>query len=167
VGVVALCSCCCASGVLATLENGPPASQPPASQPPVFVPTPTLPATPPPAPTPVPPAYVGGPYANFVAHYGPPFRQGGGGSVDFYVESTHRVVVNVAPAGGIVTHVGVQGPASWPNQAILDYCDQFLPADATEFRVAGSDTYYHSQVGVVALDFVGAGVCLVLDYGTA
>lgn len=112
-------------------------------------------------PSPGGPPYVGGPYANFVAAYGPPFGHGSGDSDNFYGDAAQTIVINVSPTSGTITHLGLVAPESWSNAETHDYLAQFLPSDAVLYNSVAQYTDYHSSVGDLVIGVFGQGTGVV------
>jgi hypothetical protein len=105
--------------------------------------------------------YIGGPFVNFTAKYGPPFGHGVGDSDNFYADSAETTVIDVSPTSGTVTYVSVIGPTDWSDSETFNYCIHFLPDDATEYNSAGPNTDYQSTVGYLVVSNYGSGTCVI------
>jgi hypothetical protein len=101
---------------------------------------------------------LGGPISDFYGKYGTPHNQGSLPNSETWIASQQPVLaVNAAPdSSGRVTQVSVVGwdqntGNSLSNADMLSYCQQFMPADATEFNTDANYIDYHSSIGEVVV----------------
>jgi hypothetical protein len=105
--------------------------------------------------------FIGGPFSNFPAKFGPPIGHGAGDSDNFYADASQTIVIDVSPTSGTVTYVSVIGPDTWSDVETFTYCIQFLPDGATEYNSAGPNTDFHSNVGDLVVSNYGSGACVI------
>ncbi|MGH2509550.1 MAG: hypothetical protein ACRDHZ_19405, partial [Ktedonobacteraceae bacterium] len=121
-----------------------------------------------PTPTPTPPLssvthgrpHMGGLFSDFVGTYGTPIPQGDSNSQNFLTGPNQTIDLNTMKnEQGIVTQLTILGPNTWNPPQTQNYCIQFLPNSAVQFKTTGNILEYHSSAGDVVLNLQSASVC--------
>lgn len=98
--------------------------------------------------------------SDFYGKYGKPNNQGIGNSETWLVGSDQSIILNAGPdSKGRVTQVGITGPDTWNRLKTENYCDSFLPPDATSFNRVDIYVDYHSSLGEIVFQYVPDGGC--------
>jgi hypothetical protein len=109
---------------------------------------------------------IGGQFSDFYGKYGTPHNQDATNGETWFVSEQPFIMVGADPnTSGKTTQVTVVEEDqttgnSWPNDQMLSYCMQFMPADATEFNTVDNIIDYHSSIGEIVVQLQTAS-CVI------
>ena len=97
--------------------------------------------------------HIGGPFSDFYGKYGQPVNQGSiANGETWIVDQNTTTIVNATPdSSGKTINIIVTSGANWSVQQTKQYCEQFLPSDASQFNTSDHITDYHSSVGMIVI----------------
>jgi hypothetical protein len=107
--------------------------------------------------------HLGGPISDFFGKYGPSDDQITGNSATWITDQREKTHVHtLANASGKITSVIVTSGAPWSDAQTKQYCSQFLPSGAQQFKAASDLTFYHSNAGEIVMQLTLASCTMML-----